>query len=195
MIDRSRIITAGAYIMVNGHFPFVLGTAMKRKQLVVIRVGGHREGVETPWECTVREAWEEAWLRIQPMDVPVTYATRGAWDELEEITWPNDGQPRPVLIRERPATGEFSFMYFARASGLPMPSAEVKGLLLLKPSDISRICNNQITLQEYLDGGGRAMLRRSYNHQFVLEPGFQLRQLARILQLHPQLLATAQAGA
>ena len=74
-------------------------------------------------------------------------------------------------------------MYFAQAEGTPEPSAEVKGLLLLGEPDIHRLCQESVTLAQYLSWGGKAILNAEIDERLVLELFAQLRLLAKILIL------------
>jgi hypothetical protein len=49
--DRfSAVATIGAYVMPDGRFPFVVGPTLQGDKLAVVRLGGHREAGEAPWE-------------------------------------------------------------------------------------------------------------------------------------------------
>lgn len=63
-----------------------------------------------------------------------------------------------------------------------MPAAEVKGILLLERDDILRLCRERVTLGEYLDAGGRAILQAELDRERILEPFIQLRLFARLLE-------------
>jgi hypothetical protein len=71
-------------------------------------------------------------------------------------------------------------MYQAQTDGYPMPSSEIKGLLLLEKDDIHRLCQEPTTLEQYLDGGSKAILNHEFDQSLVLEPFVQLRLLSRI---------------
>ena len=74
-----------------------------------------------------------------------------------------------------------SLMYLAQADRLPIPSSEVKGLLLLDKKDIHRLCREPITLGQYLKNGGKALLNYEYDRGLVLEPFIQLQLLSRMI--------------
>ncbi|HLZ62576.1 MAG TPA: hypothetical protein VKR06_36995 [Ktedonosporobacter sp.] len=50
--------TAGVYVNVAGFFVFQVGLTSAGDKLGVVRLGGHREGDESAWECATREALE-----------------------------------------------------------------------------------------------------------------------------------------
>src|SRR4030095_14341858 len=117
----------------NGHIP-------------IVRLGGHREGQETGWQCAVREVYEEANVPIQPLLSQTTYLSD--WDhmeELQEIQWQQkiEQEPVPILVVTycREENIHLSLMYLAYTQGFPIPSSEVKGLLLLKEEEIHRLCH------------------------------------------------------
>jgi hypothetical protein len=76
-----------------------------------------------------------------------------------------------------------SLMYLAQAEGIPTPSSEVKGLLLLREEDIHRLYRESVTLEQYLHWGGRAILNAKFDTSLFLEPFAQLRLLSRILSI------------
>ena len=179
----ARVVTAGAYVSVGGLVPFVVGPTPSRKGLAVIRLGGHREGSETGWECAAREAYEEAGLAITPVRPSSTF--RVHWRQGEPLLSPtewNQGDLPPVLVvpRGTPSPDSISLMYLAEAEGTPVASGEVRGLLLLKQSEVRQLCRERTTLKQFLNAGGWASLREEFDPELVLEPGLQLRLLAQM---------------
>jgi hypothetical protein len=190
MIDLQNafVNTAGAYVRIDEHYLFTIGIRPYQGRIPVVRLGGHREGQETGWQCADREVLEEAALKITPIDSSNTYLADGdqAYPDLMEIDWHDLSDPEhtPLLVvsYHRDGKERLSLMYLARAQGVPRPSAEVKGLLLLKPEDIAVLCNQAVTLEEYLEGGGQAILNGSFDKNMILEPFIQLRLLSKILR-------------
>jgi hypothetical protein len=72
-------------------------------------------------------------------------------------------------------------MYLAQAEDVPMPSSEVKGILLLAKEEIHSLCRESLTLGQYLSRGGKALLNYEFDPNLLLEPFAQLRLLSRIL--------------
>ncbi len=70
MTDESPLdqtATAGAYVLLDGRFPFIVGPTPDGDRLAVVRLGGHREAGESPWQCAAREVMEESGvIRIPP---------------------------------------------------------------------------------------------------------------------------------
>jgi 8-oxo-dGTP pyrophosphatase MutT (NUDIX family) len=188
-LQDARINTAGAYICIDGYYVFAIGIQPHNGHIPVVRLGGHREEHETGWGCAVREVCEEANLHIQPLSPQRTYLCE--WDqidtELQEVQWqPNvEGEPIPILIVRycREEKTYLSLMYLAEAEGVPKPSSEVKGLLLLGEEEVHRLCQESVTLEQYLRWGGRAIVNAEFDKRLVLEPFAQLRWLSRILIL------------
>lgn len=195
-IQNARINTAGAYICIDGYYLFAIGIQPHHGQIPIVRLGGHRENHETGWQCAVREAYEEASLRIEPLLPRTTFLVD--WDHMEgklqEIHWHRETEqdPAPILgvTYQREDHVHLSLMYLAQAEGLPRPSSEVKGLLLLTREEIHRLCQEHLTLEQYLGGGGKAILNAEFDERLVLEPFVQLRLLARIFKIQSKAKAT-----
>jgi hypothetical protein len=189
-IRNARINTAGAYICIQGLYLFAIGIRHHNEKIPIVRLGGHREEHETGWQCAAREVLEEASLHIQPLLPPRTYLSD--WDhleaELQEIEWENKikQEPVPFLVvsQQHEKSISLSLMYLAHAEGTPIPSSEVKGLLMLREEEIQRLCQEPETLEQYLKTGGRAILNAEFDRSLRLEPFAQLRLLSRILSRH-----------
>ena len=196
-IQNVRINTAGAYVLIEGYYLFAMGIQPHNGHIPIVRLGGHREGHETGWQCAVREVYEEASLHIKPLALQMTYAAD--WDhteeELREVPWQNtiEEEPCPILVvtYHRENSMHLSLMYLTQAEGLPHPSSEVKGLLLLTEEEIHLLCRASVTLEQYLSRGGRAILNAEFDPGRVLEPFVQLRLLSKILRLRSENKATA----
>ncbi len=189
---NGKINTAGAYVCINGRYLFAIGIKLHNGHIPVVRIGGHQEGNETGWQCAFREVFEETSLQIEPRFPHSTYLYD--WDHLEaepsRIHWQPESkhEPAPFLVvtYHRDARTTLSLMYFADAEGIPVPSSEVKGLLLLTETEIHRLCQEPLTLQEFLRNDGKAMLNGNFDKSLVLEPFAQLRLLSSILRSQPK---------
>lgn len=53
-LQLARINTAGAYVCIDGLYPFAIGIRPHYGQIPIVRLGGHREEHETGWQCAVR---------------------------------------------------------------------------------------------------------------------------------------------
>ena len=173
--------TASAWVLAGEYFPFMVGPDRTGEQLGVVRLGGHIQSGETPWQCAVREVKEEAGLDIQPLPPPATYRLRQ--ETLSTVLWTDPDVVQPILI------GDHSQYYLARAEGSPSPGAEARGLLLLSHDDVLDLACRHMTLGEYLDSGRRAIFRENLD---PLPTGAPLRPmgpqlLAKILHIHPRL--------
>lgn len=191
------VVTAGAYVVLDGRFLFMVGPTARGDTLGVVRLGGHREPGEAPWSCAAREVWEEAGLAIRPLAPPRTYWFEDGQDDeaLAPRCWPA-GDRAPVapllVIRGSGATADRLMpMYLARAEGEAAPLAETRGLLLLSPADVLLLTSAPPTLDRFLGAGGRALLRDTLPGHLPLEPFLQLRLLATLLRRHPELPAVA----
>jgi hypothetical protein len=187
-IQKASVNTAGAYVCLNGLYPFAIGTQPYNGCIPVVRLGGHREAQETGWQCAVREVFEETGLQIDLLSPKTTYLLPdGDHPEgyLEKIQWQPETEQEhtPILVVAYCQAGKtlLSLMYLAQAHKMPTPSSEIKGLLLLEKHDIHRLCREPVTLGQYLDHGGKALLHYEFDQSLILEPLIQLRLLSRIL--------------
>jgi 8-oxo-dGTP pyrophosphatase MutT (NUDIX family) len=186
-IQSARVNTAGAYVCINGLYLFTIGIQPHNGHIPIVRLGGHREEHETGWQCAVREVYEEANLQIRPRLPQTTYLSD--WDHIETglqaIQWRHEieQEPSPILVvtYHREEKTSLSLMYLAQAEGLPTPSSEVKGLLLLRQEEIHALCQEPLTLEQYLNRGGKAILKDDFDTRLILEPFAQLRLLSKIL--------------
>jgi hypothetical protein len=194
-IQSVRVNTAGAYVCLDGLYLFTIGIQPHNGHIPIVRLGGHREALETGWQCAVREVYEESNLHITPLLPQTTYLSD--WDhietELQEIQWRSEieQEPIPILVvaHHREKHTSLSLMYLAYAEGLPTPSSEVKGLLLLEKEEIHCLCQEPTTLKQFLSRGGKAILKDEFDTRLTLEPFAQLRLLSRILSVQPEIKA------
>ncbi len=175
-----RIQTAGAYLWTGSRFLFQVGPNKAGDRLGVVRLGGHLEEGESPWESVQREAMEEATVRVEPLPVPATYLTDGG--ELVPVPWPD--QPAPLLVYER-EPGRFTPLYLTVTADPPRPAAETRGLLLLDRAWLARLVREEMTLERYLAAGGEAILREPFPAHLPLAPSYYLGLLDRLLDVHP----------
>jgi 8-oxo-dGTP pyrophosphatase MutT (NUDIX family) len=199
----AAVATAGAYVVVDGRLPFMVGPSGAGDRLGVARLGGHREPGETPWACAAREVREEASLAARPLPPPATYWSAPPHDPaaLTAAPWAGDpdgqggpGGPAdpvsPLLVawREDGDGRRYSLTYLAVADGPARPAAEAAGLLLLGRADVLTLVRAPLTLGAFLAAGGRAVLRTALPTDLVLEPLLQLRVLAVLLTREPSFL-------
>ena len=199
MIDlhTARINTAGAYVCIHGYYPFAMGSIPNKGRIPVIRLGGHREEDETGWQCAAREVYEEASIRIAPQIPQTTFLADGDHIEadLQKIQWDHEADKEniPLLVVSycREGKTSLSLMYLALADKFPTPSSEIKGLLLLERENIHRLCQEPLTLEQYLSSGGKAILNDEFDMSLILEPFTQLRLLSRIWVAQSESTAAA----
>ena len=104
----------------------------------------------------------------------------------QKIIWAGEGHKEciPFLAVQyfRENQPILSLMYLAETGESPRPSSEVKGLLLMRERDIHQICEEQITLKQYLDEGGQAILDGPFDNNLLLYPFLQVRLLSWLLK-------------
>ncbi|GAB6613331.1 NUDIX domain-containing protein [Bacillus cereus] len=180
-IDKN-VRTAGAYVVYKNLFVFQVGPTSKGDTLGVIRLGGHKEAVETAVETAKRKVKEEAAIDIAIYSSPSTYYKENWNAQSKKIRVENE--INPILIIDSPDE-TLSIMYMAHSEYEPTPSSETNGLLLLSVSDIKLICSKEITLNDYIKQGGMAILKEKINKDLILQPFPQLMFLAELLKEDP----------
>ncbi|ALQ68160.1 NUDIX hydrolase [Bacillus thuringiensis] len=183
-IDKN-VRTSGAYVMYKNLFVFQVGPTSKGDTLGVVRLGGHKEADETAVETAKREVEEEASIDITILNSPRTYYKENWNAQSKKIKVENE--INPILIIDSPDE-TLSIMYMAHSEIEPNPSSETNGLLLLSLHDIELICTGKITLNNYINQGGDAILKEKMNKDLVLQPFPQLLFLAELLKEDPTLL-------
>jgi 8-oxo-dGTP pyrophosphatase MutT (NUDIX family) len=185
-----KFVTAGIWIRVGDRFPFEVGPDKTGEKIGVVRVGGHIEEGETPWECAVREAKEEAVLDILYTKPPATYRVDLDKDptQMEKIIWDVDevGCEQPIMVRTFGDSA--SAIFLASSQGLPMPGPTTRGLLLLSLSDIALLQQEKMTLTEFVEKGGQAIISEpTFDFDMPLHVSDIVFALSRIVNVHPEL--------
>lgn len=176
--------TAGVYLYFDGAFVFAFGPNRNCGELGIVRIGGHIERGESPTQCAIREAMEEANVAVELLESPLTF-------KMESMeTKPEPVKEHPFGIRPLLWIGQ-NAMFLARASGNPEPSSETGGLLLMTPSDMLRLCTNATRYEDYTAWGGRSIVKEKYPGEWKLKPFAQMRFLSDMLLHHPDLLKPA----
>ncbi|WP_161520441.1 NUDIX hydrolase [Bacillus cereus] len=186
MIDIDKNVrTSGAYVLYNNLFVFQVGPTNKGDTLGVVRLGGHKEDGETAVETAKREVKEEASIDVTILNSPTTFYKENWNAQSKKIKIESEVNPL-LIIDSQDET--LSIMYVAYSRIPPKPSSETNGLLLLSLNDIELICTGKITLNDYINQDGVAILKEKMNKDLVLQPFPQLLFLAEILKEDPTLL-------
>jgi len=183
-IDKN-VRTSGAYVIYKNLFVFQVGPTSKGDTLGVVRLGGHKESDETAVETAKREVKEEASIDTTILNSLTTYYKENWNAQSKEIKVENE--VNPILIIDSPDES-LSIMYVAYSKMLPKPSSETNGLLLLSLNDIELVCTGKITLNDYINQGGVAILKEKMDKELILQPFPQLMFLAELLKEDPVLL-------
>ncbi|MGE1126133.1 NUDIX domain-containing protein [Bacillus wiedmannii] len=183
-IDKN-VRTSGAYVMYKNLFVFQVGPTSKGDTLGVVRLGGHKEADETAVETAKREVKEEASIDITILNSPTTFYKENWNAQSKKIKVENE--VNPILIIDSPDES-LSIMYVAYSKIPAKPSFETNGLLLLSLNHIELICTGKITLNDYINQGGIAILKEKMNKELILQPFPQLMFLAELLKEDPVLL-------
>lgn len=184
-METKHVRTSGVYIMYRGLFPFQVGPTRKGDKLGVVRLGGHREKGESAQETAIREVSEESSMDIKLVTSPITFFKKEWNDAAIKIQSSED--VAPILIKGSDPTASTA-MYLAYSNTAPVPSSETTGLLLLSRKDISLICKQKITLDKFIEQGGKALLSQKINMGLPLEPFPQLRFFAELFEKEASLM-------
>jgi hypothetical protein len=185
-LETKHVRTSGAYVIYKGLFPFQVGPTRKGDKLGVVRLGGHREEDETAQETAIREVFEESSMIIKLVNSPITFF-KNDWNE-SAVKIQSSEDIAPILIKGTDQTAPTT-MYLAFSNTAPVPSSETCGLLLLSSKDISLICKHKITLEEFIEQGGKALISQEINLGLNLEPFPQLLFLAELFEKEGSLMA------
>jgi hypothetical protein len=184
-MQTKHVRTSGAYIMYKGIFPFQVGPTRKGDKLGVVRLGGHREKGESAEETAIREVFEESSMDIKLVTSPITLY-KNKWNDTA-IKIQSSEEVAPILIKGSDPTSSTA-MYLAYSNTAPVPSSETTGLLLLSRKDISLICKRKITLEKFIEQGGKAMFSQKIDLGLPLEPFPQLLFLAELFEKDASLM-------
>lgn len=185
---------AGSYVIVNGRMAFQMGPTPDKSDLAIVRLGGHREGNETAWECAQREVFEESQMRITPLVPSMTFQCPKTTLDTEIILEPIENyrapeeQPCPLIIGRHDTIHSVTDMFLATSDDDPIPSMETQALMLLTRNDVLRLCTETITLEEYQSSGGKVLFGQQVNSKLPLTPFGQLVMLSMILERYPNVI-------
>lgn len=143
IVSPSDVKTAGVLLKEAGRYVFCYGPHASG-DIYVLRIGGHLEEGESPWECAVREAKEEAAVVIHQLPVNMSVKTDGIDGQIIELPGPIvlDGYPseRPLVLGGSLEPGvDKSTLFLAESQGISHPSNEVFGLVKLTAEKVIEI--------------------------------------------------------
>lgn len=183
---NKQVSTAGAFILINDLFAFMVGPNQEG-DLCVVRFGGHRENHETVIECLERELKEETSITVNLVNSPITYYVE-AWNEEPKLMKKGFKEEISPIIIKGSQNGPLSILYFAYSQEEPVPDSETHGILFLKLKDIDLICKELITIDDFLKSGGKALFQKKLRKNVILKPGVHLRFLSMLCKKHPDLI-------
>jgi hypothetical protein len=96
------------------------------------------------------------------------------------VVVPLNEKINPILINGNDEDS-YTVMYFSHSINELKPYSESKGLLFISPQEVQLICNNQITLSEFLEQNGRVIIKDNINKDLFLELFPQLLFLSKLL--------------
>ncbi len=179
IISKKAIKTAGAYLLHQNRFAFMVGPDKTGEKLGIVRLGGHVEGSEDSISCVRREIKEEASVDIVISDSPATYYMRD-WETKTRLLIDGGPYQNPILIcgNEERAT----ILFLAYTEEALVPASETQGILLLNEKEIQLLCGEKLTLSEYIAQGGQLLQNVEMNPNLKLKPGPHLKFLNQLIQ-------------
>jgi 8-oxo-dGTP pyrophosphatase MutT (NUDIX family) len=176
------ITTAGVLLFRKPWFVFQIGPTPDHARIAFVRLGGHLQNQETPFQCACREVMEEAQVRIDYCQPSFTYFTEVSEqpDFFHRTLWPTSYNPyKPILVackKDDPHPG-YSITYLAETEESPAPSGEAVGLILLELSSISLLDEKDVTLSRLISSGAQVLERQSLDRKAPIYPHLQVRFL------------------
>lgn len=183
---NKQVNTAGAFILINGLFVFMVGPNQKG-DLCVVRLGGHKENNEIAEECLKREIQEEVSINVTLVNSPITYYL-DSWNGEPSIIEQNFKTDKSPIIITGSQDGPLSILYFAYSDQEPVPDSETHGILFLKKEDIDLICKEKITIDDFLKSGGKALFQKELRRDVILRPGVHLRFLSTLDRMNHNII-------
>ena len=183
------MITAGLYLKYRDRFAFMIGPNPENSHHAIVRFGGHIEGDEGAIECALREANEEADVNAVLADAPKTYYVADKDSAPTEVCRAGHGSPRPILVSGGTEEDPNSIMFLGEAATEPTPCGETRGVVLLAPDQIRRVCERRVPLREVLDSDDMLLEVERLDRDLPVVPYLQCRFLNQ-LQDEYQLLST-----
>jgi hypothetical protein len=197
MVNIQFVEKAGAFVLTNNTMAFMMGPTPDHSELAIVRLGGHREGTETAWECAQREVFEESQMRITPLTPSISfYCPNTRFDigiELEPIAEYDYSmfEQRPLIMGHQNSVQTVTPIFLASSEDEPVPSMETKALMLLTRKDVIRLCSNRITLDEFQSSGGTVLYGQHIDRNLPLKPFGHLIMLSIILKRYPNVIPTS----
>lgn len=181
--ETPAVLTAGLILRSGDRFMFQVGLNATRDALGIVRLGGHVEPGETPAQCAVREAAEEACVRARIVSPPSTFAYQvdSAEFVLARDTW-SAAPPTPLLVAAMStAPPGASVTYLGEFTDRPTPGGETQGLVLLSRREVQWLTSASVSLAEFLESGGVLVPATDLPTNMALRPHGQLRALSILL--------------
>lgn len=188
---------AGAFVIIKNIMPFMMGPTPDRSALAIVRLGGHREGNETAWECAKREVFEESHMRINPMMPSMTFYCPNTSFDREIFIEPakeyenSKVEPRPLIMGHQNSVQSITPIFLASSDDEPIPSMETKALMLLTRNDVLRLCSGTMTLDEFQSSGGKVLFGQKIDANLPLKPFGHLLMLSIILEKYPHVIPSS----
>ncbi|MDB5085246.1 MAG: mismatch repair protein MutT [Bacilli bacterium] len=149
------------------------------------------------WECAQREVFEESHMRINPITPSMTFHCPNTRFDIEISLEPimeyqnSLGEPRPLIMGHQNTVQSITPIFLASSDDEPMPSMEIKALMLLTRNDVVRLCSETITLDEFQSSGGQVLLGQQIDAKLPLKPFGHLIMLSIILEQYPDVIPTS----
>lgn len=172
--------TVGAIAIYDGRLAFMVGPNKAGNELGIVRFGGHIEEGEYYLDALQRELMEEISISGNIIDSVKTYHIRN-WDDKVDIEIEFDGgSPRPFFVKGDEIITTAVFIVELREK--PIPSSETHGIIYLNKEQIVDICNNKMTLNDFIKGSGIVDMQKKVNYNLQLKAGIHLQLIYDMLK-------------
>ena len=153
VISVEDVHTAGVLLREGDRYVFCFGPHSKSDGVYVLRIGGHREAGESPWECAVREAREEADVSVHQIPAPIGVRTTDMFSPVttlpDRVTIEGHPEQRPLVVGGSLISGTpRSTLFLATTTEISRPSSEVEGLVILSPVEVIRLARGPSTFSD-----------------------------------------------